>query len=107
LSGKVRGSDRSQRSCVIGVDLGGTKVTVALSDLEGKILAEVTAPTDPAGGMRLVEQIAELAEELRGIAAVSSKSVVATAVGGAGAPVDGVGALAQAPNLVDADGLDE
>ena len=37
---------------------------------------------------------------------MSSRSIVATAVGGAGAPVGGLGALAQAPNLVDVDGVD-
>ena len=34
---------------VLGVDLGGTKVHVALSDLSGAILAEAIEPTDPRG----------------------------------------------------------
>ncbi|RYH96126.1 MAG: ROK family transcriptional regulator, partial [Acetobacteraceae bacterium] len=39
------------------VDLGGTKVAVAISDLLGTILGEMSVPTDRRGGIHVVEQI--------------------------------------------------
>ena len=41
----------------IGVDLGGTKVSVALADLLGGTLAETTVPTDRRGGVHVLRQI--------------------------------------------------
>src|SRR3569833_2125928 len=40
------------------VDLGGTKVSVALGDLLGKAIAELTVPTDPRGGQYVVDHVA-------------------------------------------------
>lgn len=40
------------------VDLGGTKLSVAIGDLLGNALAEATVPTDTRGGVHVVEQVA-------------------------------------------------
>ena len=53
------------RVVVLGADLGGTKVHLALSDLAGTILAEEMEPTDPRGGRHVVAQIGMIAERLR------------------------------------------
>ena len=38
------------KNYVIGIDLGGTKISSALSDLEGNIVAKYTVPTDAFEG---------------------------------------------------------
>ena len=49
---------------VIGIDLGGTKVRVAVSDLFGEILAEQMEPTSRDGGAAVLEQLDHLARSL-------------------------------------------
>ena len=47
---------------IVAVDLGGTKVRVAITDLAGQIAGRGdVAPTDPRGGQAVVDQIVELA----------------------------------------------
>lgn len=45
---------------IVAVDLGGTKVRVAICDLSSHVFAEETEPTHPAGGQAIVAQIAAL-----------------------------------------------
>ena len=45
---------------IAAVDLGGTKVRVAIADLACQVFAEEVAPTDKRGGRCVVEQIAAL-----------------------------------------------
>ena len=76
----------------IGVDLGGTKTRAAIADLNGELLAELVEPTDPAGGVAVVEQIAALCRRLADEAGADGLSRVrAVAVGSPGVldPVTG------------------
>ena len=45
-------------------DLGGTKLATAMADAHGRIVAELTEPTDPRGGTHVAEQIATSAVKL-------------------------------------------
>ena len=45
-------------------DLGGTKLAAAIADARGRIVAELTEPTDRRGGAHVAEQIAACAEKL-------------------------------------------
>ena len=47
-----------------GADLGGTKLAAALADTRGRIVAELTEPTDRRGGVHVAEQIAACADKL-------------------------------------------
>ncbi len=47
---------------VLGVDLGGTKVHVAVADLGGTVLAEELEMTDSRGGVYVLDQIARLGQ---------------------------------------------
>ena len=38
----------------VGVDLGGTKVSLAIADLVGKTIGEITEPTDWRGGAHVL-----------------------------------------------------
>lgn len=51
-------------SQVLAVDIGGTKVSVAAVDSEGRILAQRKASVDRGGADALARQIAELATEI-------------------------------------------
>src|SRR5437763_15444886 len=48
---------RPDAAFVLGVDLGGTKLHVALADVKGKIVAESIEPTSGDGGAAVVAQI--------------------------------------------------
>jgi len=49
---------------VLGVDLGGTKLTVAIADISARVLAGATELTHPDGGRAVLEQIAAVAHRL-------------------------------------------
>lgn len=89
---------------VVGIDLGGTQLRVALADLAGRIVDEADEPVDPRGGLPLIERIGALA------AGMLAKRVTG-ALRGAGLAVAGVphpqtGAVLLAPNLPGFDTID-
>ena len=49
---------------VLGIDLGALRLTVALADIAGRVLAEADEPTDSRGGAWVVDQIARLSDRL-------------------------------------------
>jgi predicted NBD/HSP70 family sugar kinase len=90
---------------VLGVDLGGTKVRAALADTTGDIVAEQTVPTDPRGGLWVVDQIAELARAVCRTGDVQPEQVRATAIGSAGVLDPRTGSLGLSPNIAGLDAL--
>jgi len=91
---------KKDKTYVVGVDLGATKMLAAVVDRKGKILSEVKQPTLPEAGAdsiikRLVKTVREAIQE----AGVPAKKVLAVGVG-APAPVDPkTGFLFQATNI--------
>jgi glucokinase len=83
---------------VVGVDLGGTKLSAALSDLAGTVLRERTVPTDPRGGRVVIGQITGLARELLAEQG-GAGPLRALALGSPGALDRRTGAMAFAPNI--------
>ncbi len=49
---------------VLGIDLGARRLTVALADIAGRVLAEADEPTDNRGGAWALDQIARLSDRL-------------------------------------------
>src|ERR1700680_2661410 len=49
---------------VLGIDLGARRLTVALADIGGSVLAEADEPTDSRGGAWVLDQIARLSDRL-------------------------------------------
>ncbi len=82
-------------SCVIGVDLGGTKIAVAAVDAEGRIRARRKAPIDKA---RTVAQILGLAGQVLDEAGLAWPEIAAAGVGVPGIYFAETG-RAWAPNL--------
>ncbi len=69
---------------VLGVDLGGTKVSAAVADLSGRILAEREEPTSGATGPAVLRQLTELCRGVAKEAGVAWSRVDAVAVGSPG-----------------------
>jgi predicted NBD/HSP70 family sugar kinase len=85
---------------VVGIDLGGTKVAVAVATLSGAVIDEAVEPTDRRGGLHVVEQIGALAERLGG------GSPAAAAMAAPGVLDAASGAIRLAPNLAGFDRID-
>jgi len=49
---------------VLGIDLGARRLTVALADIAGRVLAETDEPTDTRGGAWVLDQIGRLSDRL-------------------------------------------
>jgi glucokinase len=84
---------------VVGVDLGGTKISAALGDFGGAVLGESTVPTDPRGGHHVIEQIAGRARDLVRAEGASFARVSCLALGSPGALDRRTGVMAFAPNI--------
>ena len=55
---------RPDAAFVLGIDLGGTKLHIALADLHGEIVAESIEPTSCDGGAAVVAQIGRMKDAL-------------------------------------------
>ncbi len=89
---------------VASVDLGGTKVRVALCDMTGRVLAEREEPTEQTGGMNVVEQVSRMVRATTaGFECGDLKFVV---VGVPGVPDMVTGAIHMAPNISGIDQID-
>jgi predicted NBD/HSP70 family sugar kinase len=91
---------------IVAVDLGGTKVRVALTDLACQIFAEETAPTDRRGGQFIVDQIAALAFQAAARQRISRRKIRLAVIGVPGAPDQNTGRVLLAPNIADFDRMD-
>lgn len=96
----MESSDQNQESCVIGIDVGGTKSLGLVIDRAGEVLLQEKRPTRH-GATAVTEMLAELALELREQISPTHE-VRGLGVGMAGL-VDSTGRLRRAPNLVDSD----
>ncbi|WP_114948446.1 ROK family transcriptional regulator [Microvirga calopogonii] len=91
---------------VLGVDLGGTKVHLALADLAGTVVAEVAEPTDQRGGLKVIEQIGLLTEGLAKQAGVPRHRIRGGAIGSPGVIDPRSGGITIAPNIPGLDVID-
>lgn len=85
---------------VIGIDLGGTKISGAISDLQGNILAQYTTPTLAKEGEEAVlNRIIEVIEKVMSDSGKSSDEIKAIGIGSPG-PLDAKkGIIITTPNL--------
>jgi len=88
------------------VDLGGTKLRVAIVDLAGSVIAEVVAPTDPDGGHAVAKQIGNLVKAAVAQGNVDQGKVRQTVVGCPGVPDQTTGEVRYAPNIAGIDSID-
>lgn len=85
---------------VIGIDLGGTKISTALSDFNGKIISNVVVSTKASEGeMPVLNRIIGTIEDVLSKAQVSTDEVEAIGIGSPG-PLDAnTGVIITTPNL--------
>lgn len=88
------------KNFVIGIDLGGTKINGALADMEGKVLAQYTIPTNASEGEQAVlGRIIEVIEKVMQKANKTTEEVRAIGIGSPG-PLDAkAGLIITTPNL--------
>ena len=80
-------------------DLGGTKLAAALADARGRIVAEMTEPTDRRGGACVAEQIAACADKLAQSVGIEVTRVRHVMVGVPGAIDPRTGRVSLTPNV--------
>jgi predicted NBD/HSP70 family sugar kinase len=97
---------RSDAAFVLGIDLGGTKLHIALADLKGAIVAETIEPTVADGGPAVVAQIGRIADALVAGAGVAPKRLRGAVMGSPGMVDPQSGAIVIAPNIAGLDCLD-
>jgi predicted NBD/HSP70 family sugar kinase len=91
---------------IVAVDIGATKVRVALTDLACQIFAEEFAPTDPRGGHFLVDQIVALAFRAAAREGIPREKIRLGVIGVPGAPDEATGRILLAPNIAGFDDFD-
>src|SRR5215813_12802609 len=85
---------------LLGIDIGGSKVALAVADAQGRLVAQERRPTEPSGDAREdLARIARDAKRLLASAAPEAGGLVAAGVSAPG-PVDPErGAVVHPPNL--------
>lgn len=95
-----------EAALVASVDLGGTKVHVALCDLVGSIVAEITEPTTQTGGQAVIDQIARMIIEAAVKSRTGTEKVRVAVVGVPGVLEATSGNIKLAPNINGIDSID-
>jgi predicted NBD/HSP70 family sugar kinase/predicted transcriptional regulator len=99
-------SIRPEAAFVLGIDLGGTKLHLALADLHGQIAAELIEPTAREGGAAVVEQIGRLTDMLVERAGIARERLRGGVMGSPGVIDPLSGGIGIAPNIPGLDRLD-
>lgn len=97
---------RHEMAHALSIDLGGTKLHVALADLGGRIVGERREPTHPTGGAALVEQIGGLSDALLAGAGLRPDALHGATMGSPGVFQAGTGRILLAPNIPGVDAMD-
>lgn len=89
-----------EKRYVIGVDLGGTKISTALAELNGNILSQYTIPTNAARGEKeVLERIFSTIEKVLELGNKKADEIRAIGIGSPG-PLDSKkGIIIETPNL--------
>ncbi|MDI6829100.1 MAG: ROK family protein [Armatimonadota bacterium] len=87
------------RRLVIGIDLGGTKISGGIGNLEGEIFHVVERPTDKSSAKAVIDQVVCLTRELALSNPVGELSAIG--IGVPGITVSETGFVVWAPNLPD------
>jgi predicted NBD/HSP70 family sugar kinase/biotin operon repressor len=97
---------RPDAAFVLGIDIGGTKLHIALADMQGAVVAESIEPTTNQGGAAVVAQIGRMADALLARANVAPQRLRGAVMGSPGIVDPASGAIIIAPNIAGLDSLD-
>ena len=87
-------------------DLGGTKLAAAIADGHGRLVAELTEPTDPRGAAHVAEQIAACAQKLAHTVGIDVTRARHVMVGIPGAVDPRTGRISLTPNITGLEDFD-
>ena len=90
----------------LGIDLGGTKLHLGISDLTGALAGELEEPTDRRGGLHVVRQIRDVMLRVAARAGVEPARIRAGAMGSPGVFDVASGRIQLAPNISALDKFD-
>jgi predicted NBD/HSP70 family sugar kinase len=90
---------------VLGIDLGGTKLHMALANLGGAVVSEINEPTDRRGGRHVIEQIGRLKDRLASEAGIDAGAIRFGAMGSPGVCQAQSGTITIAPNIQGLDAI--
>jgi len=90
---------------VLGIDLGARRLTVALADIAGRVLAEADEPTDSRGGAWALDQIARLSDRLARDNHTHPSRIRSIVMATPGVVNPKSGAIEMAPNITGLDHL--
>lgn len=96
----------SKSAYCFGADLGGTKLAAAMADASGRIVAELTEPTDRRGGAYVAEQITACASKLAHSAGFEVTRARHVMVGVPGAIDPRTGRVSLTPNVAGLEDFD-
>ena len=88
---------------IAAVDLGGTKIRLAIADLACQVFAEEVVATDRRGGQSVVDQIADLCAQAASHLNIPRERIRMAVIGAPGAPDAKTGRILLAPNIADFD----
>lgn len=95
-----------EAALVASVDLGGTKVRIALCNLSGAVVAEFVEPTSRKGGEAVVSQIGRIILQAASKHGISSEKIRVAVVGVPGVLDSSTGNIKLAPNIKGIDKID-
>ncbi|MGL5245700.1 MAG: ROK family protein [Sarcina sp.] len=88
------------RNYVVGVDLGGTKISCALADLKGKVISQNTVPTNAhEGELAVLNKIINSIETVIDCGKVNIDDIKAIGIGSPGPLNSRTGIIITTPNL--------
>lgn len=88
------------KNYIIAVDLGGTKIGCALTDLNGKILVENTIPTNAQGGeQEVLKRMFSIIEKILEESGKGTDEIKAIGIGAPGPLDSNKGVILETPNL--------
>lgn len=85
--------------CVLGVDLGGVNLRVAIAALNGNVIAEDVEETDRRGGIYVIDQIAALVGRMTTRSGISRRSIRLGVIAVSGVHQQSTGAILAASNI--------
>jgi glucokinase len=91
-------TSRESGGCVLGVDVGGTRIRAAVAAADGTIEAEADVPTDTSGDA-VVAQLLTLTRSLIRRAGREGETLTAAVIGVPGVPDQEAGFVRNAPNV--------
>lgn len=95
-----------ENSFCFAADLGGTKLAAAMADSQGRIVAELTEPTDPRGAAVVAEQIVACAGKLARAVGIDITRTRQVMVGLPGAIDLRTGRVSLTPNIAGLEDFD-